>query len=242
MSKPRPGVAAGKRLSKCVDKEIWRLVETKYSEIISHQDGLEEIDSEYRRLGRSLSKGGLKDSISKEELLSVVSWKFSVGKPRHALMKHLRSNTEDSVREHSAAAIAKARGSAEADTESTKKALQELINLNGVGPATASAILTLVQPDLFAYMYDEVIECFLPKRTYTLSTYMTLNNNCLEIAKTLGDGWTASRVATALWTAARVNAYKLQDHTLPKRPLVDEDATKENKDTKDRRAIKRRKC
>ena len=242
MSKPRPGVAAGKRLAKCVDKEIWRMVETKYSEIISHQDGLEEIDSKYRRLGRALLKGGLKESISKEELLSIVSWKFSVGKPRHALMKHLRSNTEDSVREHSAAAIAKARCSTEADKESTKKALQELINLKGVGPATASAVLNLVREDLFAYMYDEVIECFLPKRTYTLSTYMTVNDNCLGIAKTLGDGWTASRVAIALWTGAKANAYKLQDHTLPKRLLVDEDATKENKDTiRDRRAIKRRK-
>jgi hypothetical protein len=238
---PRPGVEAGKRLSKCSEKEVWRLVETKFSEIISHLDGFKEIDSEYRRLGRSIAKGGSNDSVSKEELLSVVKWKFAVGKPRHALMKHLRSNTEESVRKHSAAAIANASEATEADTESINKALKELINLQGVGPATASAVLTLVQPECFAYMYDEVIECFSPKRTYTLSAYMTMNNNCIRISRILGDGWTASRVATVLWTAARAHAYKLHDYTLPKRPLVEKDATMDNKDAKNRRAIKRRK-
>lgn len=232
MSKPRPGVAAGKRLSKCHDKGVWSLVELQTSEIVSHLDGFKEIDNKYRQIGRSLSKDGSKNYITKQELLSVVSWKFSVGKPRHALMKHLRSNTEASVREHSAAAIAKAKSSAEADTESTKKALEELINLKGVGPATASAVLTLLQPNLFAYMYDEVIECFLPKRTYTLSTYLTLNTNCIKLANILGDRWTASRVATALWTAARANAYKLHDHTFHKRLMVDDE---------DKKAIKRRK-
>ena len=225
MSKPRPGVAAAKRLSKCTDTKIWSLVEGKYSEIFTHIDGLKDIDNEYRSLGRLLSKDMSKTFITKEELFAVVNWKFSVGKPRHALMKHLRSNTEASVREHSTAGIAKARGAAETKMESTKQALEDVINLKGVGPATASAILSLVQPDMFAYMYDEVIECFLPKRMYTLSTYMTLNDNCLKIAKMLGDGWTASRVATVLWTAARANAYGLHDHTLPKRPMDDEDGT-----------------
>lgn len=241
MSKPRPGVAAGKRLSKCLDEGIWRLVETQYSETISHLNGFEEIESDYLRLGRSLVNDLSKDSITKEELLSVVSWKFSVGKPRHALMKHLRSNTEASVREHSKAAIAEARGTAEAEMQSSKKALEELIHLKGVGPATASAVLSLVQPDRFAYMYDEVIECFLPKRTYTLSTYLTLNNNCIKIANALGDGWNAARVATTLWTAARANAYELHDHTIQKRPLVEKDATNNGKDAKDRRSAKRRK-
>lgn len=239
MSKPRPGVAAGKRLSKCADKEIWSMVETNYSEIVSRLEGFKKIDNEYRRLGSSLSKEGAKKCITKEELFSVVSWKFAVGKPRHALMKFLKSNDEASVKEYSMAAIAKARCSTKADTNSTKKALEELIKLKGVGPATASAVLTLVQPDHFAYMYDEVIECFLPKRTYTLSTYMTLNHNCIEIAEKLGDGWTASRVANTLWIAARANAYKLHDHTLPHRPTVADDATKNRID---RRASKRRKC
>ncbi len=237
MSKPRPGVQAAKRLSKCDDTEIWSLVEKQFSEVVAHLKGFEEIESEYRRIGRSF-EGKSKESITKEDLLAIVRWKFAVGKPRHALMKHLTSNTEASVRELSTSSISAARNSTESKTDSSKRSLEEFSKLKGVGPATASALLTLVQPDLFAYMYDEVIECFLPKRTYTMSTYMAMNKNCLKIASSLGDGWTPSRVATALWTAARCDAYDLNDFTLCKRPLVDKNTTT---DRDDKRARKRRK-
>lgn len=245
MSKPRPGVAASKRLSGCTDAEIWSQVEKEYPGVVPRVKGLEDTVEKYSRLGTFLqgsktkTKTATKDFLSKNELLAVVGWKFSVGKPRHALMKHLVSNTEASVREHSKAAIAKARG---IDSSSTNngtssndktKSLQDLLNLKGVGPATASAVLSLVRPDVFAYMYDEVIECFLPKRAYTLPTYAKVNEGCTGIAERLGEGWTPSRVATVLWTAARASAYGLQDHTLAlssnrsksntKRPAADDE-------------------
>lgn len=239
MSKPRPGVQAAKRLSKCDDKEIWSLVEKQFSKVVAHLKGFKEIESEYHRIGRSFEDES-KESITKEDLLTIVRWKFAVGKPRHALMKHLTSNTESLVRELSASSIATARNSTESDKDSSKKSLEEFAKLKGVGPATASALLALVQPDLFAYMYDEVIECFLPKRTYTLSTYMVLNKNCSRIARNLGDGWTPSRVATVLWTAARAEAHDLNDFTMCKRPLVDKNIIADG-DDRSRRAIKRRK-
>ena len=219
MSKPRPGMAAAKRLVGCSDKKIWSLVEAMYPEVVTKIDGLKDIDEEYSSLGGLLlskEEDTSKKSITKDELLKVVvKWKFKVGKPRLALMKHLNSNTEASVEEHSTNAIEKARTAADkTEGSTTKKALEDLTKLKGVGPATASAILVLVQPDAFAYMYDEVIECFLPKRTYTLKTYMSLNEGCLEIASKLGNGWSTSRVARTLWIAARANAYDLNDHTL----------------------------
>ena len=85
-----------------------------------------------------------------------------------------------------------------------KEALGELTQLKGVGPATATAVLCRYRPDLFCYMYDEVIDTFEPKRDYTLAVYLRINSQCLKIAKTLGNGWTSHRVATVLWTAARV--------------------------------------
>jgi hypothetical protein len=218
MSKPRPGMAAAKRLVGCSDRKIWSLVEAMYPEVVTKIDGLKEIDEEYSSLGGLLlsKEDTSKQYITKDELLKVVvKWKFKVGKPRLALMKHLNSNTETSVVEHSTDAIEKARTAAyKTEDSTTKKALEDLTKLKGVGPATASAILVLVQPDAFAYMYDEVIECFLPKRTYTLKTYMSLNEGCLEIASKLGNGWSTSRVARTLWIAARANAYDLHDHTL----------------------------
>mmetsp|Transcript_16042 Transcript_16042/g.17957 ORF Transcript_16042/g.17957 Transcript_16042/m.17957 type:complete len:241 (-) Transcript_16042:40-762(-) len=238
MSKPRPGVEAAKRLAKCTDEKIWGLVEVLYPDIVAEIDGLKEINEEYCSLGRSLSKDSSKMSITKDELFKVVNWKFKVGKPRNALMKHLRSNTETSVVENSANAIEKARRTAGTKMDLAKNALECLIKLNGVGPATASAILVLVQPDLFAYMYDEVIECFSPKRTYTLKTYISVNECCHEIASTLGNEWNPSRVARTLWIAARANAYNLHDHTLSMKRSSEENGT--NCDEHKKRTTKRR--
>lgn len=240
MSKPRPGVDAAKRLSKCSDKKIWGLVESKYPDVVTEISGLKEIDEKYCSLGLFLSKDTSKMSITKEELFKVVDWKFKVGKPRNALMKLLRSNTEASVIEHSSSAIEKARRTTGTKMDLVKNALENLIKLNGVGPATASAILVLVQPDTFAYMYDEVIECFLPKRTYTLKTYISVNECCHEIASKLGNGWTPSRVARTLWIAARANAYNLHDHTLSMKRSSEENGT--NCDEHKKRTTKRRRA
>jgi len=90
-------------------------------------------------------------------------------------------------------------------------------NLQGVGPATASAILVRACPHKFCYMYDEVIDTFLlSKRTYTLKVYLDINNECTRLANELnknndsgdvgGRDWTTARVARTLWIAARVLA------------------------------------
>lgn len=222
MSKPRPGVAAAKRLAKCTDPKLWELVESQYSEVVPHVKGLKTAQVEYRKLGRLFLYNDSKDCITKEELLKIVAWKFSVGKPRHALMKHLESNTEASVRAASKSGIATARDiTTKCEPSSSKNALEVIATLKGVGPATASALLALVRPDVFCYMYDEVLDCCLPKRAYTLPAYRTLNEFCLGIAEDLGKGWTTYRVASVLWTAARANAYGLEDHTLAKRPMAD---------------------
>lgn len=254
MSKPRPGVEWAKNLSKSEDEKVWKKAEAHYPKVASHLKGFDGIEKEYSRLGRSLSMDGIwAESISKDDLLAIVKWKFAVGKPRHALMKHLTSNTEALVEKHSSLAIAEARHTKAGNKVLIKEATKELINLKGVGPATASAVLSLVQPKAFAYMYDEVIDCFLPKRTYTLATYERINDECTRIARNLGKEWTAARVATALWTIARVKAYGLSDPR--KDPLVDKNANVDSKDqlkrplaekdsngdSKDRRVTKRRK-
>ena len=109
-------------------------------------------------------------------------------------------------------------------------AINHLCELNGVGPATASAILCLIKPEHFAFMDDEVIECLLPnkKRGYTLGIYMEVNGRCREIADELNlarrkkkrkrnveevttDGpsseeWTCCKVGKAIWACAIMSA------------------------------------
>jgi len=214
MTKPRPGVAASKRLAKCKDESVWIAVEEQYDTVKTFlKKGFDEIEKNYEKVGRDWEIDAL--TFTKDQLLDVVAWKFAVGKPRNALLKHLHSNTETSVQEHSLGAMTQAcHKTNDVDIE---KCIKECTKLKGVGPATASALLTLVNPSTFAYMYDEVIDCFLPKRTYTLPTYLAMNQDCMRIAESLGKEWTASRVARVLWVAARSHAYDLDDHTLKRK-------------------------
>ena len=186
--------------------------------------------------------------LTKEELLKVVEWKFAVGKPRYALMKYLHSNSNAIVQQHTQRALSFANeipkvteqnhnhsnddsndDDDDNNNNSTNKNLKEAAmneltqHLKGVGPATASAILTLVRPDVFCYLYDEAIDCFLPKRTYTHKVYETVNQKCTKIAKRLSSSssssstthWTTARVAKTLWVAARICAVgEKEDYTL----------------------------
>jgi hypothetical protein len=231
MSKKRPGVQAAVRLAAITDVCVWERVEAQQKEVTSSIKNLDDLIAKCETLmgggggGGGSSKLGKKGKgkstcISKEELLeAVVEWKFAVGKPRRALMKLLHSNSDDDVQKCSSSAIMKAQAIPSDETEklddartTIKEALEELTELKGVGPATASAVLTLVRPDVLCYMYDEVIDCFLPKRTYTLPVYLEINRECRNIAKQL-PGWNTARVARSLWAAARICAAGGEDHT-----------------------------
>jgi hypothetical protein len=233
MSKKRPGVQAAVRLAALIDVSVWERVEAQHKQVISSIKNLDDLTAKCEALGTSISKlhqQKIASCISKEELLEVViEWKFAVGKPRRALMKHLHSNCNVNVQICSTNAISKANAilpsdeTGQLDDDHIKEALDELTELKGVGPATASAVLRLVRPDIFCYMYDEVIDCFLPKRTYTLPVYLEINRECRNIAKQL-PGWNPARVARALWVAARICAADGEDHTLNDSPTKREAA------------------
>ena len=228
MSKKRPGVAAAIRLcqqhSTTNDVRLWEKVEAQWDDVlrsmpdrigrllVSHHQSMERLGEQLRNQNAS------KASLTKQELLEVViPWKFAVGKPRPALWKLLRSNTEESVINCTAKGISLAQsiptGKKKVKEDDIKEAIHALTDLQGVGPATASVVLSLVRPDVFAYMFDEVIDCFLPKRTYTLAVYLQCNKACHDLAEKLK--WTPARVASTLWIAARACAAEtVEDLTL----------------------------
>jgi hypothetical protein len=74
----------------------------------------------------------------------------------------LQTNTDNQVVECTTKAVHCARKIALDDNRKQviQEALEHLMVLKGVGPATASALLSLIRPDVFCYMYDEVIDCF----------------------------------------------------------------------------------
>jgi len=209
----RPGVAAAARLAELRSKsdvKVWEKIDSCYEDMLDEKGGKKLVKLE--QLCMDLSKRLHEDSrptISKDELLQLVEWKFSKGKPRWALINLLKSNQPKSVEKCSTAAFK------QSEDGNISEAMKCFCELKGVGPATASALLSLHRDDLFAFMDDEVIECLYDgKRGYTLKIYLDVNKQCTEIAEKLGKNWTSRRIGRALWTAARIAASGGDDITL----------------------------
>jgi len=216
MSKKRPGVLeASIQLLESQEKTVWEGIYSRYNdEIIGQISGLSDLDSKAGHLAEELSNG-TKTKISKKDLLEIViPWKFTLGKPRNALLGQLRSNTDQDVEKATQSGISFAKQIPSSSSlsekqdddkisEYTQKAIKAITKLRGVGPATASVILSWVRPDHFCYMYDEVIDCFLPKRTYTINVYLQCRIKCQEYGDRIG--WTPQKVAKTLWITARAH-------------------------------------
>lgn len=235
MSKRRPGVEAAIQLAKSGDVDLWSQVDGNHDDVIAKIGGLSKLQGRIKSLGEDLREG-TKKFITKSELLEIViPWKFAVGKPRHALLGQLRSNSESAVAEATKSGIALSQQISsrdEMDLESKiKTAVEAITELKGVGPATASVILSLVRPDIFCYMYDEVIDCFLPKRTYSLKVYMTCVTSCMELSRQLKDQWMTAKIARTLWVAAREKAMGMGTATNRKRPMPEKKKKTEKVDS-----------
>ena len=207
----RPGVAAAARLAALAGPNrmsTWEQIEAKYDEAILEKGGdkLVKLDKFCEQLSKKIVRSD-GPSITKEELLKVVDWKFTKGKPRYALLNRLKSN--QNVEKCSKKAFA------ESKQGNIREAIDALCELNGVGPATASAVLSLHRGDIMAFMDDEVIEALYDgKRGYTFKIYDEMNSRCAQLAEELGDGWSTRRVGRALWTAARLCASGAEDLTV----------------------------
>ena len=228
----RPGVQAAAQLislqpiSNHVNK--WEHASNKYNEMLKTKDGakLVKLDKQINDLAKSWasSTNNKSRSLTKEQLLEIIiEWKFTIGKRRNALLGKLRANTAASVITATKLAFETAHSIPYNDTSNQHTtqitaAMNHICELQGVGPATASSILCLYRPDIFAFMHDEVIECLYDgKRGYTLKIYMEVNEQCRELAAELNSvasknggkksvAWTPCLVGKTLWTMAAMSA------------------------------------
>jgi hypothetical protein len=215
----RPGVAVAVRLAQGADDaKVWTRIAGQYDAMVADIMLTAKNDNDKQSLvvldrwclqdlaPRLQTKPRRDVVFDKDDLVQVVQWKFRIGKARPALWKHLRANTTVAIQTHVQA------GLSTADEGDTKGALTEVSKLRGVGPATASAILSLSHPHLFCFMADEVIEALYDgKRGYTAAIYHDVNATCQALATRLG--WTPRAVGRALWTAARLSATGKEDGT-----------------------------
>jgi hypothetical protein len=216
----------------------WNMALSCYTTMIKVKGGtkLYKLDQQRDGIGKQWKLNSNNTSLTKDQLLNIIiPWKFLKGKPRNALKPLLQSNSEEEVKRCCKAAFQFAdklvnNNNNSNSTNSTnneqyiQESIQSICNLKGVGPATASAILSIYNPQHFCFMDDEVIECLYDKkRGYTLKIYMEVNERCLEIARLLNDcsscgeggekgggegneSWTPASVGKALWTVATMSA------------------------------------
>lgn len=167
-------------------------------------------------------------NFTKQDLMTVIQWKFLKGKPRYALMKQIESNDAKEIQRCTSNALIVANKllltatksdeqQNEDDDDDVQSIVQESVDafaqLRGIGPATASALLCYYMPEYYTFMDDEIIEALIPnkQRAYTTSRYLEVNAICTQLANVLNQNMnhhtkttTADAVAKESWTPYRV--------------------------------------
>lgn len=159
-------------------------------------------------------------------------WKLSRGKWRPSLLGYAKAHSESTVVEATTAALA-ALGPSPAPLESVTAALNHLTALKGVGVATASAILAVIDPSV-PFMSDEAIAAVLGSgdKRYTLPVYLQVVRWMRTRAEALqrstpDDGvvWRVCEVERALW------AEGASKHASGKKEAASQQSTKKRRKT-----------
>ncbi|KAL0052823.1 hypothetical protein WJX82_008343 [Trebouxia sp. C0006] len=135
--------------------------------------------------------------LEKDEIVKLVEWKLTRGKWRPKLLDYAKHASEEEVVSTTKKAFA-CLGSAEAPAlQEVGEALKELTSLKGVGPATASAMLTAVSASL-PFMSDDAMAAALPGRPeYTVKKYLhlvtALRTKAEYLSNSSGESWSAAQ-------------------------------------------------
>jgi|GEM_PF-498644 hypothetical protein len=201
------------RLYESTNCRAWRETRAQYDALILAHDvnQLPELDAWYcNELPRVLA-ARQPASVTKAEFLDILRWKMKRGDWREWNRVRVANTDARVIQKHAQDAFAAARAlDADIPTASKeyKKPLQILSELDGVGPATASAVLAAYRPDLYPF-FDEWIAREIPglgKVAFTASYYWkyadALRGKAKELRELCGAEWNAQEVGQALWVAS----------------------------------------
>ncbi|HUS14725.1 MAG TPA: DUF6308 family protein [Chloroflexia bacterium] len=192
-----------KNLWEQTDCTAWRDALAGYATVVAAQgvEGLEDLDAWYRTALPPLMAARRPPYVTREELVQVTSWKMKRGVWRARNRWLVAGNDAGAVEEASQAALAA--------LPDVRRPLALLSGLAGVGPATASAVLAAVRPDLFPF-FDELVADQIPGLgpvAFTAGYYHRYRDALVaragELAAACPDRpWSAHDVGQALWAAA----------------------------------------
>ncbi len=176
----------------------WRASLASYSDVVAAQGvaKLAERVAWYRDELPAAIAGRRKPHVTLAELVRVTEWKMARGVWRARNLVLVKGNDADAVVDASTRALA--------EVPHPTKPIATLAKLDGVGPATASAIAAAAAPETYPF-FDEIVAGQIPSLgavAWTLGYYAKYAAALREKATALGSGWTPVMVERAMWAAA----------------------------------------
>jgi hypothetical protein len=179
------------------ESDEWRDALRSYERVVSRQGvgKLADLDAWFREeLPGTLAKRRPRHAIL-AELVRLTEWKMARGVWRAPNLVLVKGNEAQVVKETSAAALASA--------PHPTAPIAALAKLDGVGPATASALASAAEPSVYPF-FDELVAAQVPMLgpvKWTLGYYAKYAEALRQRAVTLGSGWTPVMVERAVWAS-----------------------------------------
>jgi hypothetical protein len=202
-------------------KDVLRLKAEQRSSKKGGPEELIKLDTWFREQLPKLIHSRKDPHILHEELVQITKWKLMRGKYRPRFLDLVRINTETAVLTTSKKAFRKLY-----HQKNLSQAINALVTLKGIGPATASAVLCAAYPEHAPFMADE---CMLSTpgveaTDYTLAEYTNYSDQIRNCCEKLRESdpetkWTPHKVDEALWS--HYLARELKPELLENMPLAD---------------------
>jgi hypothetical protein len=180
------------------DPKAWRRALDAYDGVVQAQGvaRLPDLDAWYQRELPGTIRSRSPMHLTLDELARMTEWKMKRGEWRARNLVLVRGNDAD--------AVVQATTEAFAVMPHPTKPIARIAELDGVGPATASAAVAAAAPEGYPF-FDELVAAQVPALgtvKWTFGYYAKYAQAIRERADALGGGWTAADVERALWAHA----------------------------------------
>ena len=177
--------------------DAWTDALSAYPSVIAQQGvaKLPELDTWYRdELPGTIASRRLVH-VTLRELVRVTEWKMYRGVWRAPNLIRVKNNPAETVIETTVRGFAR--------TPHPTQPIGEIASLDGVGPATASALVAALLPSVYPF-FDELVAAQIPDLgavKWTLGYYAKYAERLRARAAELGDAWTPVMVERSLWAS-----------------------------------------